>query len=117
MGSRASISLSLVVVDFGTPLAGRVDQGNEATLASHAEVLPRALAASLCLGIIGAPPDGDPTVCCAKGCGSSKEQCQEGIRCGLAASEEKRRAAAASVENGRNDIYEEKHDPSRCSKL
>lgn len=68
---------ALVVVDFGTPLAGRVDQGNEATLASHAEVLPRALAASLCLGIIGAPPDGDPTVCCAKGCGSSKEQCQE----------------------------------------
>ena len=46
-------------------------------LAACALLLPSALAASLCTGIVGAPPDGDPTVCCAKGCGPSKEQCQE----------------------------------------
>ena len=36
-----------------------------------------ALSGSLCKGIVGEPPDGDPTVCCAKGCGQSREQCQE----------------------------------------
>ena len=25
--------------------------------------------ASLCQGVVGGPPDGDPTVCCVRGCG------------------------------------------------